>query len=154
MTTQKVKTHVGENHFSIIQRKSKMKETAEKIFKNCRTIVNSHKEQKIEVSMRQMRILKIILCHDYTQDMLARIFCDAIKLQILNETNILRKRVYLMPKESIFLQIPLPKYGEHEFAAYCEDPEENKLNPKTLFYNPEDNKISNFWRLPSFKEVL
>lgn len=125
ITMQKIKTTVGENHFSIILRKSKMKESAEKIFKNVRTTAVNLKEQKLEVTLRQLRIMKLFICLDYSMDILSRVYCDAIKLQILRETDTLRKRIYLMPKESIFLEIPSPKYGEHEFAAYCVENQQN-----------------------------
>lgn len=41
------------------------------------------KDHKIEVLQKQLRGLKLVLCHDYCQDMLARIYCDALKLQVL-----------------------------------------------------------------------
>jgi hypothetical protein len=33
----------------------------------------------------------------------------------------MRKRIYLLPRESIFLELFPPKTGEHQFAAYNED---------------------------------
>ena len=42
-TNSKIKTAVAENHYSIIARKSKMKETAVKVFKTVRTAINGIK---------------------------------------------------------------------------------------------------------------
>ena len=57
------------------------------------------KQTKVEVKQRHLRTCKVILCHDYCMDVLARIFCDSIKLQLLYETDSLRKRAYLLQKD-------------------------------------------------------
>ena len=56
-------------------------------FPNCRQLA-----EKIEVTQKQLRGLKLVLCHDYCQDLLARLYCDATRLQILYETDRLRRR--------------------------------------------------------------
>jgi hypothetical protein len=99
------------------------------------------KEQKIEVTQRQLRTLKIILCHDYCQSLLANVYCDSLKLQTMRETDTLRKRVYLLPRDSIFLDLFPPTSGEHSFAGYNEDHQEMIPKEKTVFYNKEDNRI-------------
>lgn len=35
---------------------------------------------KIEAVQHQLRMCKLILCNDYIQDVLGRLYCDAIKL--------------------------------------------------------------------------
>ena len=87
---------------------------------------------------------KLILCNDYIQDVLARIYCDAVKLQIMWETDQIRRRAYLLPRDSIFFEMFPAKYGEHAFAWYNEDAQwENGLPDKSAMYfvNKEDNRI-------------
>lgn len=117
-----------------------MKEQVEKIFKHIKNSTSHLKEQKIEVTQKQLRGAKLVLCHDYCQDILARIYCDSLKLQVLHETDNLRKRAYLLPRESIFLELLSPRWGEHQFAAYNEDHLEGSKEQQ-LFYNKQDNRI-------------
>jgi|TARA_B110000285_G_C14940823_1_gene521928 hypothetical protein len=87
-----IKSLVGEGYYNIISRKHKMKETCEKVFKHVKASTTALKDQKIEVTQKQLRGLKLVLCHDYCQDLLARLYCDATRLQILYETDRLRRR--------------------------------------------------------------
>mmetsp|Transcript_20170 Transcript_20170/g.30928 ORF Transcript_20170/g.30928 Transcript_20170/m.30928 type:complete len:153 (+) Transcript_20170:476-934(+) len=123
----KIKSSISEGYYNIITRKQKMKDTAEKIFKQVKNQTVSMKDQKIEITQRQLRTLKLVMCHDYCQDMLARVYLDSLKLQVLKETNHLRKRIYLLPRESIFLELFPSQYGEHQFAAYNEDHQDPNL---------------------------
>ena len=92
-----------------------MRETVEKSFKAIKTAAqnNNIKNASLEVIAKQLRAVKIVLCHDFTQDVLARIYLDSVKLQIMTETDQLRRRIYMMPRESIFLEMSVPKSGEH-----------------------------------------
>jgi hypothetical protein len=98
------------------------------------------KDEKFEVKQRMIRTYKIILCHDYCKDILARICVDSLKLDILHETNSLRKRSYLMPRESSVFELGMPQTGEHQFAAYSED---RRIGPFM-----EKGEIKNFFRIP------
>ena len=62
----------------------------------------------------------------------------------------MRRRAYLLPKDSMVHKIPVAKSGEHQFAAYNE--EDN--GQKVIFYDEDQRKISNFWAIPSFKEIF
>lgn len=99
-----------------------------------------------------------MLCTDYAQDVLARVYCDALKLQTLWETDSLRRRAYLLPRDSIFVEMFPSRSGEHAFAHYNEEAffESGGLPSRDamLFYNKAENRIANFWRLPSNKEVV
>lgn len=48
--------------------------------------------------------------------------------------------------------------GEHEFACYKNDNQKqdnSTLNPEDLyFYKPQSMRISNFWSIPTFHEIL
>jgi hypothetical protein len=139
---------VSKGFYAIMERKGKMKETVEKTFKSVKNSLSTLKDQKIEVMAKKLRAMKIVLSHDYCQDVLARVYNDSIKLQILYETDILRKRSYLLPKESGFLELEQPTQGEHQFAAYNAEetdkygnPIDNSGKPPQLFYNQEDNRI-------------
>ena len=48
-------------------------------------------------------------------------YVDSIKLQMMYEADTLRKRMYMLPRESIFLDLDLPTQGEHQFANYNEE---------------------------------
>lgn len=96
---------------------------------------------------------RLLLCHDYCSDVLARLCCDSIKLQLLDETDRLRKRAYLLPKDSMVLELFPPSSGEHQFAAYNEELKEGVQRDQTLFQSKSDNRIQSFWRLPPNHEV-
>ena len=63
---------VSKGFYAIMERKGRMKEAVEKTFKSVKTSLSSLKDQKIEVTAKKLRALKIVLCHDYCQDVLAR----------------------------------------------------------------------------------
>lgn len=70
------------------------------------------------------------------------------------ETDRIRKRAYLMPKESFVFDLFPPSSGEHQFAGYRE---ESKSYPKDFsidFIDKKTKKINKFWRLPSNSEIL
>ena len=62
----------------------------------------------------------------------------------------MRKRAYLLPRDSMVHKLPMASNGEHQFAMYREEEQENKM----YFFNPEQRRISNFWCIPSFSEIL
>ena len=49
-------------------------------------------------------------------------------------------------------KLPVSRNGEHQFAAYRED--ENEEGAKVTFYDSERRRINNFWAVPSNSEVL
>jgi hypothetical protein len=159
-------TNVSKGYYNIIARKSNMKEAVEKTFKNVKNSLLSIKDQKIEVTAKKLRALKIVMCHDYCKDVLARVYCDAVRLQILSEVDNLRRRIYMLPKESIFLELSVPRQGEYQSAAYREEaadaakssnPNHKPLTDKSpvpAFFNQDENKVQSFWRLPTNTEIL
>jgi len=100
---------VAKGFYNILERKGKMKETVEKTFKQVKAATSSISEQRWMTTAKQLRALKLVLCHDYTQDVLARVYQDAIKVQIMHCTDTLRKRIYMMPKDCIFLELFSPQ---------------------------------------------
>ena len=62
---------------------------------------------------------------------------DALRLEMLYETNEMRKRAYLLPRESMVHKLPSARHGEHQFAAYHEEDHGHKI----LFYDDEVKKI-------------
>ena len=70
---------------------------------------------------RHLRTCKLALCHLYSMDILIRICNDAIKLQLLQHTDLMRKKAYLLPRELMILELSTPTSGEYESAAYNED---------------------------------
>lgn len=63
----------------------------------------------------------MMLCHDFCTDVESALFLDAMRMELINETNQIRKRAYLLPREAMVHKIPVPKFGEHSFAAYSEE---------------------------------
>ena len=91
-----------------------------------------------------------MLCHDYCEEMQGIICLDTLKLELLNEANQMRKRAYLLPRDSMVHKLPMASNGEHQFAMYREEEQENKM----YFVNSETKRIQNFWCIPSFSEIL
>jgi hypothetical protein len=134
-----------------------MKEEAKKQFQIVKNATGALKDQPWCVAQRQLRTLKIVMCHDVCQDSLARIYYDSVKLQILHETDSLRRRVYMLPRDSTFLELFPPRNGEHMFAAYNEDHQEQHMGvgkDRPLFFNQADGRIQSFLRLPGNHEVI
>jgi len=96
----------------------------------------------------------MILCHDYCSDIESAVYLDAIRMELINETNSIRKRAYLLPREAMVHKLPLPKYGEHTLAAYSEEAHDAGQNDLKdwEFWNTENKKITEFWKLPDFYE--
>jgi hypothetical protein len=138
-------TNVSRGYYNIITRKNSKKETVEKVFKSVKNALLSIKDQKIEVTAKKLRAFKTVMCHDYCRDILARVYCDAVKLQTLCEVDILRRRIYMLPRESIFLEMSTPRQGEYQSAAYREDAPDHghkQLSDKNVpvFYNQDEIK--------------
>lgn len=155
-------TQISKGYYSIITRKNKMKETVEKTFKSVKNSLLSIKDQKIEVTAKKLRALKTVMCHDYIRHVLGRVYCDAVKLQTLCEVDILRRRIYMLPRECNFLELSVPKQGEYQCAAYTEETPDTghgtgmKMTDKTaalLFFDQDENRINSFWRLPTNGEI-
>lgn len=132
-----------------MNRKSRSREAIEKVFQKCRLSIVANAGEKTEVLLRQMRTCRMQLAHDYCEEMTGAICLDALRLELLYETNEMRKRAYLLPKDSMVHKLPNARNGEHQYAAYHEE----DFSHKVLFYDDEQKKIQNFWAIPSFTEV-
>ena len=75
---------------------------------------------------------------------------DTLRLELMLETSEMRKRAYLLPRDSMVHKLPVAKNGEHAYAAYFEEDHEQKV----LFQDEDSKKIKNFWAVPSFAEIL
>ena len=51
----------------------------------------------------------------------------------------MRKRAYLLPRDSMVHKLPISKNGEHQYASYKEDHGEDA--PKVQFFNSDSKKI-------------
>jgi len=57
---------VSKGFYNILERKGKMREIVEKTFKHVKTAASTLlSEQKVEVTSKQLRVMKIVMCHDY-----------------------------------------------------------------------------------------
>ena len=49
-------------------------------------------------------------------------------------------------------KLPMAKHGEHQFAAYKEELKDDSFQIE--FWNEETKRISNYWAIPSFAEIM
>lgn len=114
----KISEQISKCALSIIVRKNKPKEQVEKAYYKLRLAVLKLEIEKAEVALRYLRTARVMLCHDYCDDLGSQIASDCMRLELLNDTNLLRQRAYLLPKDSIIFKMPRPDFGEQYFSAY------------------------------------
>ena len=109
---------------------------------------------KVEIGLRYLRSCRILLCHDYCTDIQSQIYLDSMRLELMNEVNQIRQRAYLLPRHAMVHSIPRSKYGESQYAAYCEpEPTDEQLTKEWLFFDPAIKQITDFWTLPNNWEI-
>ena len=59
----------------------------------------------------------MMLAHDYLEELSGAVCIDALKLELLHETNEMRKRAFLLPKNTMVHRLPAAKNGEHRYAT-------------------------------------
>ena len=96
-----------------MNRKTRSRETIEKLFQKCRLAIVAAQGEKTECLLRQMRTCRMQLAHDYCEELTGAICLDALKLVLMHETNEMRRRAYLLPKDSMVHKLPRAKNGEH-----------------------------------------
>lgn len=108
--------------------------------------------------LRQLRTCKVVMCNDFCQEVFGNVFIESMKLEMLQEIQVMRKRAHLLPKDSMVHHIWKPNLGEHEFAYYRDT---NDMDAYTMidpheayFFSLTRMKIMNWWRIPPFVEVL
>ena len=72
----------------------------------------------------------MVLAHDFCEELTGTICHDFLRLELMHESNEMRRRAYLLPRESMVHKLPLARNGEHGFAAYCETGDEDE--PRVL----------------------
>ena len=82
-----IQTKIGPYFFNIMNRKNRGKEKIEKLFQKCRQAIVSDPGQKNEVLLRQMRTCRMMLCHDYCEELQGVLCLDTLKLELLHESN-------------------------------------------------------------------
>ena len=93
---------------------------------------------KREVILRYLRTARIVLCHDFCMEMVGILCCDSLKLQLLTQTDQLRRRAYLLPKENCVFDLYQPVSGENTSAAYNEDAKQQPKKENQLFLSKID----------------
>jgi hypothetical protein len=119
--TLKFVEKVSKCAYNIITRKNRPKEFVEAAYKKIRQTVIDRRFDKVEQGLRYLRTSRMMLCHDYCTDIESALYLDVIRLELLNETNSIRKRAYLLPREAMVHKVPINKFGEHAYASYCEE---------------------------------
>lgn len=141
-----IKSSIRPMYYDVLSRKSRSKARVEKQFVKMKQWVveqSAEKPMKDEVQLRMLRTCRMLLCHDYLEEMNGQIALDTLKLELLHETNQIRTRAYFMPRDSRIHVINPAKNGEHQFAAYSEDQDEDYTY--TPFYDPDSNRIKSFF---------
>lgn len=64
-----IRTAVRPFYFDVIKRKNKSKPTVEKTFQKIRLWVNKESNQKDEIQLRMLRTSRMMLCHDYCEEL-------------------------------------------------------------------------------------
>ena len=62
-----------------------------------------------------------MLAHDFCTDVESQVYVDTIKMELFNEVNQIRRRAYLLPRDAMVHKLPVPRFGEHSYAAYNEE---------------------------------
>ena len=89
-----------------------------------------------------MRTCRMQLAHDYCEEMTGAACLDTLKLELLHESNQMRRRAYLLPRDSMVHKLPVASNGEHQYAHYFEPTdEEDDQNQKVLFYDEDRRRI-------------
>jgi hypothetical protein len=58
----------------------------------------------------------MMLCHDYCVDVASTIYLDSVRAELLNETQMIRRRAYPLPKEAMVHNVYQGEYGEWVWA--------------------------------------
>ena len=124
--TNRITDKVSKCTFSVLAKKTRPKDTVENSYKKIRQAVIDQKFEKVEIGLRYLRTSRILLCHDFCSDVQSEIYVQSVRMELLNEVNHIRRRAYLLPRDAMVHKLPLPKYGEHTFAAYSEDSYRNE----------------------------
>ena len=111
-------------------------------------------DTKLEVQQRKLRTFRMGLCYQFCHDLLAKVCVDSVNLQTMMETDRIRKRAYLMPKETFVFDLFTPTSGEHQYAGYREEPKSYPKDFSKDFMDQKTKKINSFWRLPSNHEII
>lgn len=149
--TSRLTERVSKCAYSVIARKNRPKDAVESAYKKIRQAVIDKRFDKVETGLRYMRTSRILLGHDFCQDVESALYLDAIRMELINETQHIRRRAYLLPREAMVHKLPVPKYGELNYAAYSEEPFDTSTptNPVTWeFYNTDKRLITDFWKIP------
>jgi len=94
-------------------RKSRSKDFIEKHFQKVRQAVVNNTNDKHEAVLRQLRTARLMLCHDFCEEVMGAVCLDSVRLELLQETDQLRKRAYLMPRDSMIFKLFPSENGEH-----------------------------------------
>ena len=105
------------------------------------------------MALRLMRTARMVMCHDFCEELQNNLSLDAIKLELLFEVNNMRRRAYLLPRDSMVLRLFCADAGEHQFANYKEDQVDQDAVRDQFFFDETKKKIKDFWQLPNFKEI-
>jgi len=74
-----------------------------------------------------MRTCRMQLLQDYCTELTGATCMDTLRLELMLETSEMRKRAYLLPRDSMVHKLPVAKNGEHAYAAYFEEDHEQKV---------------------------
>jgi hypothetical protein len=123
--TAMIGSKIGPHYYNILPKKKVHREVVEKAYATMKRAVREQgkDEARPEVLLRQLRTMRVALCHDFCQEVNATVCLDSMRMQLLHETAAMRKRAYLLPKEHMVHKLWPSVKGEHEFFHYNAQPE-------------------------------
>jgi hypothetical protein len=66
--------------------------------------------------------MRVMLAHDFCEEVNSVVCLDSLKMQLMHETNVMRRRAYLLPKDHMIHTVYPSNKGEHEFYYYNTQP--------------------------------
>lgn len=85
-----IKAKIRPMHYNFVARKTRQKTAIEKQFQKMRMWINEQEHKKDEIALRMMRTCRMLLCHDYIEELIGTVALDSLKLELLYETNNIR----------------------------------------------------------------
>lgn len=101
-----------------------------------------------------MRTVRMSLLLDYCQELTVQNCYDQVKVELMNETRLMRARSFLLPKESMVHKLMPPDYGELYWCAFQDEVKGPNGKPD-LFWDQDAKQMSqSFWTIPTNWECI
>jgi hypothetical protein len=69
-------------------------------------VIIDKKFDKVEQGLRYMRTSRMMLAHDFCTDVESSLYLDAVRMELISQTDQIRRRAYLLPREAMLHKLP------------------------------------------------